>query len=189
MVIRRRNYFIKKGFQFNFALKFMVLILLEAALIAGLFMQISGNTLTTGYANSKLTIESTRNFFLWPVLLIVLITAIGIGLAGMAIFILLSHRIAGPLYRFEKDLGDMGNGDLTKRIFLRKTDQLTEVKEALNKFIGNIDMRMGKVKSALSELKALTDKVESGNSASIQNAVKKLKEEMDSFKVTSGPNE
>ena len=188
-MIRRTNYFIKKGFQFNFALKFMLLIILEAALIAGLFMLISGNTLTTGYANSKLTIESTRNFFLWPVLLIILITAIGIGLAGMAIFILLAHRIAGPLYRFEKDLSAMGCGDLTKRINLRKSDQLTEVKEALNSMVNTFDERMGRIKIALSELKALTDKDEPGNSAKIQNAVKKLKEEVKMFKVTSGPNE
>lgn len=188
-MIRRTNYFINKGFQFNFAVKFILLILLEAALIAGLFMQISGNTLTTGYSDSILTIESTPHFFLWPLLLIILITAIGIGLAGMVVFIMLSHRIAGPLYRFEKDLGDISYGDLTKRISLRKTDQLTEIKEALNSLIGTFDERMSRIKTVLSELKAITDKDEQGNSARIQNLVKKLKDEIDKFKVTSGPNE
>lgn len=188
-MIRRTNYFIKKGFQFNFALKFMLLILLEACLIAGLFMQISGNTLTTGYSDSILTIERTPNFFLWPLLLIILITAIGMGLSGMVVFILLSHRIAGPLYRFEKDLGDISYGDLTKRINLRKTDQLTEIKEALNSLVGTFDERMARMKAAISELKALTDKGEPGSSARIQNAVKKLKEEIDKFKVTSDLNE
>ena len=188
-MIRRSNYFIKKGFQFNFAIKFMILILLEAGLIVWLFMQISGNTLTTGYTNSILTIESTPSFFLWPLLLIILITAIGIGIAGMVVFILLSHRIAGPLYRFEKDLGDVSYGDLTKRINLRKTDQLTEVKEALNSLIATFDERMAKIKGALVELKSLTDGGEPGNSAKIQVVVKKLKEEIDRFKVTSGPNE
>jgi len=188
-MIRRSNYFIKKGFQFNFALKFMLLILLEAGLIAGLFLQISGNTLTTGYSNSILTIERTPNFFLWPFFLIILITAIGIGIAGMIVFIFLSHRIAGPLYRFEKDLGDIGYGDLTKRISLRKTDQLTEIKEALNSLIATFDERMARIKGTLVELKSLTDKGEPGNSAKIQIAVKKLKEDLDRFKVTSGPNE
>jgi len=188
-MIRRTNYFIKKGFQFNFAFKFALLILLEAALIAGLFAQISGNTLTTGYSDSILTIERTPNFFLWPMLLVILITAVGISLAGMAVFIILSHRIAGPLYRFEKDLGDIGYGDLTKRISLRKTDQLTDIKEALNTLVDTFDERMARVKSLLTELKALTDKGEPGNSARIQNIVKKLKEEVDRFKVTSGPNE
>ena len=188
-MIRRTNYFIKKGFQFNFALKFMLLIFLEAGLIAGLFIQISSNTLTTGYSGSMLTIESTPNFFLKPLLLIVLITVVGTGLAGMAVFVILSHRIAGPLYRFEKDIGDVGYGDLTKRISLRKTDQLTEIKESLNSLIATFDERVGRIKVTLSELRSLTDKGEPGNSARIQNAVKKLKEEVDKFKVTSGPNE
>lgn len=188
-MIRRTNYFIKKGFQFSFAWKFMLLILLEAALIAGLFMQISGNTLTTGYTDSILRIESTPNFFLGPLVLIFLITTVGMGLIGMIVFILLAHRIAGPLYRFEKDLGDISYGDLTKRISLRKTDQLTEIKEALNSVIATFDERMSRVKNVLAELKSLTDKGEPGNSAQIQNAVKKLKEEIDRFKVTSDPNE
>ncbi len=185
----RTNYFIKKSFQFNFALKFMLLIILEAALIVSLFMYISGNTLTTGYANSMLTIEPTPDFFFWPILIIILIAAIGIGLAGMVVFIILSHRIAGPLYRFEKDLGDISYGDLTKRISLRKTDQLTEVKEALNSLVNTFDERMARIKAGLIELKALTDKGEPGNYAKIQNSVKKLKEEIDRFKVTAGPNE
>jgi len=185
----RTNYFIKKGFQFNFALKFMFLIILEAALIAGLFMCISGNTLTTGYENSILTVDNTSNFFFWPVLIVILITTIGIALAGMVVFIILSHRIAGPLYRFEKDLGEISYGDLTKRISLRKTDQLTEIKEALNSLVNTFDERMARIKSILIELKSLTDKGEPGNSAKIQNIVKKLKEEIDRFKVTASPNE
>jgi methyl-accepting chemotaxis protein len=188
-MIRRTNYFIKKGFQLNFAIKFALLILLEAGLIAGLFMQVSGNTITTGYSDSILTIERTPNFFMMPLLFIMLITAIGIGIAAMIIFILLSHRIAGPLYRFEKDLGDIGYGDLTKRISLRKSDQLTDIKEALNSVVATFDERMGKVKSILLELKALTDNTGSDNTAKIQSAVKRLREEVDRFRVTSDPKE
>jgi len=190
-MIMRKNYFIKKGFQFNFALKFALLIAFEALLIAVLLMQVSGNTLTTGYTNSILTIERTQNFFFMPLVLIIFIAAIGIGLAGMIVFILLSHKIAGPLYRFEKDLQDIGYGDLTKRISLRKTDQLTELKESLNSLVNTFDVRVGKIKSILAELKDLASKNENeqGVTARIKVALKKLEEEVDRFKVTSGPGE
>jgi methyl-accepting chemotaxis protein len=187
-MIRRTNYFIKKGFQASFAAKFALLIVLEAVLIAGLFVYISDNTLTTGYNDSILTIERTSNFFLLPLAVIIVIAAVGIGIAGMIVFILLSHRIAGPLYRFEKDINQMEYGDLTKRISLRKTDQLTEVKEAVNSLVATFDQRVGKVKDILAELKSLTDRGESVNSSGVQGAVKKLKEELDKFKVSSGPN-
>jgi len=187
----RKNYFIKKGFQFNFALKFALLIVFEAILIAVLLMQVSGNTLTTGYANSILTIQRTQNFFFMPLVLIILIAAAGMGLVGMIVFILLSHKIAGPLYRFEKDLLDIGYGDLTKRISLRKTDQLTELKESLNSLVETFDVRVGKIKSILAELKDLASKNENeqGVTARIKVALKKLEEEVDRFKVTSGPSE
>jgi methyl-accepting chemotaxis protein len=188
-MIQRRNYFIKKGFQFNFAAKFMILILLEAALIVGLFIYVSGNTLTTGYSDSILTIDTTSNFFFFPMAMIILITVVGIAMAGMIVFILLSHRIAGPLYRFEKDLEDMGYGDLSKRIGLRKTDQLTGIKESLNSLIATFDERVIKIKGLLAELKALADTKDPGNLPGIQSAANKLKEELDRFKVTSGPNE
>jgi methyl-accepting chemotaxis protein len=38
--------------------------------------------------------------------------------------ILLSHFIAGPLYRLEKSLGILRSGDLTHRLFFRKRDQI-----------------------------------------------------------------
>ena len=138
-MIRRKNYFIKKRFQMGFIYRFILLLLLESLLIAGLFMYISSDTLTTGYFNYILKIERTSDFFFISFLLITSIVVIGMAMIGMAVFILLSHRIAGPLYRFEKDLAEMAQGDLTKRIALRKTDQLTELKEALNiseEFIG-----------------------------------------------------
>lgn len=189
IMIQRRNYFIKKGFQLDFAVKFIFLLLLEAVLIAGLFIYVSGNTLTTGYADSVLTIDRTSDFFLLPMAMIILITVVGITIAGMIVFILLSHRIAGPLYRFEKDLESIGYGDLSKRINLRKTDQLVDIKESLNALISTLDERIIRIKGVLSELKSLTDAKDPGSLPRIQSVANKLKEELDQFKVTSGPDE
>ena len=57
---RRRNYFIKKHFQTKFALRFAVLILVEAALIAALFFLIARGTVTRRTANrSRMRSSST----------------------------------------------------------------------------------------------------------------------------------
>jgi len=189
-MIRRKNYFIKKNFQVNFISKFLILILLEAVLIVGLFMRVSNNTLTTGYFDSVLTIERTPDFFFVPIILIMLIVAIGIGIAGMIVFIMLSHRIAGPLYRFEKDIMEVGSGDLTKRINLRKTDQLAELKESLNIFIDSLDQKMSRIKNNLAELKELVSKKDDpGNIEKIYEMMELLNEDVEGFKVTSEPNE
>ena len=45
----------------------------------------------------------------------------------------ISHKIAGPLYRFEKDVRILAkDGDLTKIFKLRKRDEMQELAEALN---------------------------------------------------------
>lgn len=182
----RKNYFVKKEFQMNFLLRFVALLVLESVLIAGLFMYVSTNTLTTGYMDYTLKIERTANFFLIPFILIAAMVVIGIGITGMIMFILLSHRIAGPLYRFEKILGQVEGGDLTTRVSLRKTDQLMALKGSLNVFIDSLDGRMGKVKRILEEAKALLSKKEDPQAMDkLEAVISRLKDEIEHFKVTS----
>lgn len=186
MMPRRSNYFIKKGFQLNFLYRFILLLVVESLLIGGLFMQISSNTLTTGYMDSIFRIERTPNFFLMPFILIILISVVGMGITGMVIFILLSHRIAGPLYRFEQDLEEIGRGDLTKRINIRSTDQLVELKESLNTFTNLFDQRIGSIKSCIEELdKLLAKKDDPENAARIREYLERLKREISRFNVTA----
>jgi methyl-accepting chemotaxis protein len=184
-MIRRKNYFIKKAFQIKFLSGFVVLLVLGALLITGLFMYTSNNTLTTGYSGSALRVESTPNFFLVSLLLITLITVIGMGIAGMIIFILLSHRIAGPLYRFEKSLKDLASGDLTRRVNLRKTDQLAELNKGLNVLIESMDGKIGGIKKNLSDIEAILSKRDDPELiAKVKSKFDIIKKEIGRFKVS-----
>jgi methyl-accepting chemotaxis protein len=50
--------------------------------------------------------------------------------------IYLSHKIAGPLYRLEKDLRTLAqDGDLRRMFRLRKHDEMQEMAEALNTLV------------------------------------------------------
>ena len=190
MAIKRKNYFIKKRFQAHFVMRFIILLLIEILLMAGLFMYISNNTMTTGYYGSRLTIEKTSSFFLVPFIFIMLIAGIAVGISAVVVFILFSHRIAGPLFRFEKDLKDISAGDLTKRINLRKTDQLVELKETMNLLAVSLDNHIGRIRSRTLDLeKTLMEKGESSDPGKARKAVELLKDEVDFFKVTSGPKE
>jgi methyl-accepting chemotaxis protein len=185
-MLRRRNYLIKKGFQIRFSGWFMLLLLLESALIAGLFMTISRNTITTGYTDSILTVETTRQFFFLPLLLISLIVVVGIGIIGLAVFVLLSHRIAGPLFRFEQALKQIEEGDLTLNMHLRKNDQLYEFKEGLNKLIDALNQRISHLKKTVHDIdELLTIGHDAETLTVIQDKVKHLKDELNHFRVTA----
>jgi len=111
---RRHNYFIKKEFQRNFIIKFCTLVVIGAALSGGIIYTLSKSTVTTTFENSRLMIKSTADFILPSVLLASAVVIAVIGLATIAITLFTSHRIAGPLYRLEKDVEEVAAGNLYK---------------------------------------------------------------------------
>lgn len=48
----------------------------------------------------------------------------------------ISHKMAGPIYKFEKSCQTVAGGDLSHRVFLRKGDQLTELQDSFNDMVG-----------------------------------------------------
>ena len=183
--MRRRNYFIKKKFQMRFLLGFVLLIVLAVLLITGLFMVVSTNTLTTGYTNSTLRVENTSTFFFTTFLLIALTSAVVVGIVGGLIFMLFSHRIAGPLHHFEKVLQEIETGDLTSRVVLRKGDQLSELKTALNVSIESMNRRIGIIKKSALEMDEIISKEhDSELAAKLKAKLDIIKKELRGFKVS-----
>ena len=172
---RRKNYFIKKSFQTRFSLRFVLLILLEALLIAGLFFYVSKGTLTTGYSGAELKIEKTASFFCVSFIFILLIVGIAVGLAGTLVLIFYSHRIAGPLFRFQKSLQEISSGDLTKRIRLRQKDQLGDLGESINLMAESINQRIGQLKKEMGVI---------SKRGPLKDSLERLKEIVDSFKTS-----
>ena len=175
---KRRNYFIKKKFQIGFIYRFIALILLEAVLIAMLLMYVSKGTLTTAYYGTHLQIEKTAAFFLGRFIIIAAVVGIAIGLAGLLIFIYLSHRIAGPLFRFEKTINEISDGDLSFRVNLRKADQLKSLQGPVNNLLTNMDERIKQLKKDIDDgCGAISEKDAKG-------IFQKLKKTVDFFKTS-----
>ena len=173
---RRKNYFIKKSFQAKFSLRFVALIILEALLIGALFFYIAKGTLATGYSGTELKIEKTSLFFYVSFLLITLISSIAVGLAGMLVFIFYSHRIAGPLFRFQRSLEEISDGNLTGRIRLRHKDQLGDLGESINQMAESMDRKIGRLKR---EIHAASEH------GAPKESLARLKEIADSFKTSA----
>lgn len=51
----------------------------------------------------------------------------------------ISHRMAGPIFKFEKSCATVAEGDLTHRVYLRKGDQLTELQDQFNNMMGAVN--------------------------------------------------
>jgi len=182
---RRKNYFVKKRFQANFFIKFGLLLVLEALLIGALFMLVSKDTLTTYYSGMELKLQKTSTFFFTNFLLISLIAGVAIGIAGIFVFMYLSHRIAGPLYRFEETVEELRRGDLTQRVGLRKTDQLQELNRPMNAFIEEMDNRLSGIKDEVGQALGVVRKGKGGSeSSAISKILEKIKTSLEYFKTS-----
>lgn len=151
----RRQYFINKKFQTSFAVKFLIIIAVAAIAILALFLYHSQGTLTAGYTGSEVKLLQTGAFFLPTLLLsttVIVIVAVAVGLIVMILF---SHRIAGPLFRFERILTELYNGDLTLRFKLRENDQFKDLAERINGLSETMDQKIGNIKTQAAELSRL----------------------------------
>ncbi len=187
---RRKQYFIKGSFQTKFILRFCGLVIL-GTVISGLilfFYLFFRSTVTTAFVNSRLSIINTTDYIL-PVLIGAgLITIILITIATALVMMYLSHRIAGPLFKIEKSIGEIGAGDLTLKINLRSTDEIQRTADSFNDMVENLKENLLKIKtrskslgSQIDNLKALSQGNEF-SSQQMQDTLKELsrkKEELD----------
>jgi len=136
---RRRNYLVAKKFQLKFAgliLGFMFLVALFSALtIYYNTWMVLGEKLANVYPQGRLKgILQHANYVLFFRILIV---------SPIVLFfaIYVSHRIAGPIYRIRRDLEQVAAGNYSLRIKLRKTDELKDVADAMNKVIDVLEQK------------------------------------------------
>jgi methyl-accepting chemotaxis protein len=193
---KRRNYFINKKFQAEFISKFCILICLACVLMGIIVYVSSAKTVTTSFENLRLVVKSTADFILPALLLSSLAAAIIVSLACIGVLLFISHRIAGPLYRLERSLEQIADGDLTVETRLRSTDEGKALAASLNdmatKLKSEIHISKKGIKKIEGSLLALREKLvllsmptEEINSIldSCEEELKKTKNHLSYFKV------
>ena len=149
---RRRNYYIDKKFQRNFILKFCALVIIGSLISGGIIYWMSKTTVTTTFENSRLVIKTTADFILPAVLLSGAIVILLIGFATIVITLFTSHRIAGPLYRLEKDVNEITLGNLKIVFNLRHGDEIKPLAASLNAMAQSLRERLVRIKTLINEL-------------------------------------
>jgi methyl-accepting chemotaxis protein len=131
---KRRNFFIKKDFQGKLILGCFLLVAGGGLLFNVLLGLLSADTLTISYIDNDLQLGQTPLMLVKQVLTANwFLLVIGGGFMMLA-SLLLSHRIAGPLYRFETTLDNMQKGRLDNTIHLRDKDEGKELARKINEF-------------------------------------------------------
>lgn len=88
--------------------------------------------------------------------------------------IFLSHKIAGPLYRFQRIFEGMARGDLSARCHLRKFDEAKSVAESFNQALESLDSSLTRCQTILKDQSRNPDQL-----------VDRLRGELDRFKTST----
>lgn len=149
---KRRNVFIKKAFQGRFIAGVFFLILLSELCSALLIYWLTGSDLEAQSQSVHINIANA-----WERLGLSLLigNAVAVIVSGaLAVFVVLraSHKIAGPLYRFEKLCEQVGNGELDIRVSLRENDQLAELAQAFSVMVDKLRDRHSRDNEQLAEI-------------------------------------
>lgn len=180
--MQRKHFFINKEFQSKFIIKFCLLITLACFLFGSLVYILSFKTTTTTFEGSRLVIKSTADYLLPLLSLTSMITIIVIGLATIVTILLISHKIAGPAYRFEKVVAAIADGDLNFDVRLRSKDQLQPIAKALNEMLKKWKLQISKIRDKISELTDCIDKIKGSKDEELKTQIAELSKITDELK-------
>ena len=131
---QRSRYIVKLGLQIRY-MGVILLALLLVSMVVGwtvwftIWKQICDPTLT----NEQLIDIFVRGneILLWKMLVAIVF------ICFVSIFV--SHKIAGPVFRFEESARTIANGDFSLRIRLRKGDELHDLADAFNRMTESLE--------------------------------------------------
>ena len=160
---KRRNYFIKKDMQGKYIFTVFLFAIFGCLLLTFIFSRLSANTLTITYTDSVLKIDRTPIVLAKEMLKAnwIFILTGGFFIGFLALFV--THRFAGPLYRFEETLNGMIEGDHSFVIRLRTHDEGKECAGMLNLYNEKIS---GDIKELRETAQAIRDCLQAATKAS-----------------------
>ena len=103
-----------------------------------LFRQFLSSPLTGGYGAVFHALRHLAEILLPFIVLSMLAYVLLVGGAAALLCIILLHRIAGPVFRLERVLGNYLDGEPVKPFFLRHGDLVPELASAFNRFMGRL---------------------------------------------------
>ncbi len=131
---QRRTIFIKKGLQLRYMVLILVSVLCGLAIMT-LELAVTLNELFDAYPvlmqpiyDEFLPIASS---FFYKISIYILFVVI--------ISAIISHKMAGPVYRFEQTCKKIAAGDFSQRIHLREGDALTDLQQDFNKMMDVVE--------------------------------------------------
>lgn len=179
---QRKTILIKKGLQYRY-MALITMSVLVAFLIVGLDLIWTISKLVTERPMMLPLLEEMAS--MGPLFIIKMVMYMVIVLIMSAV---VSHRMAGPIFKFEKSCATVAGGDLTYRVWLRKGDHLSDLQDQFNAMAAALQRSVKEGKDSVAVVKASLEAAAARPEAAplkaeLDEAAKKLGEVLSGLKT------
>lgn len=172
---KRRNFFIKKDFQGKLILGYFLFVIGGCLFFMILLGAFSADTLTISYNNNDLQLGQTPVILLKEILAAQWIFIISGSVFIIIAAMLITHRIAGPMFRFEKSLDSMLKNNLNDTIHLRTKDEGKELAKKINDFNQSLSITLKNLSGHSDAITALLERANANSSNVSAEEMEELK--------------
>ena len=167
--------YIKRRYQLRVITYFCGSMLIAVTLAITIFYLYTDKEVGSTYYQSLFTLRGLRNNILSAMIFTGGIVIIFSTLAVLIITLFGSHKIAGPMYKLEKSLESIGNGDLSLRIKFRKHDAIDKVAEDINSATENLSTKISTISRNIKEIKEETNRLKENSQQSPAILLEKIR--------------
>lgn len=158
---KRKTVFIQKGFQTRFILWVIGLVVLCCLCSTAILYPLLSSELNTETTVAHRNIGGAGDRLIAAIMIGNILAIVIAGLATAVVILYISHKIAGPLYRFEHVCEEVGRGNLDVTATLRQADQLKGLSDAFVEMLNQLRSRQqdqqSRVEKARESVSALRD--------------------------------
>jgi methyl-accepting chemotaxis protein len=155
----RKQFIVNSGMQLKFTLVFVCISLAGCLFSVTAFNYFSIQKIESLLWSTHLSIQSTaeiiRPFFIFTNIAGFIFVALLLSLTGFWMF----RKTEGPLLRISKDLMEMTDGNLSKKIILRQKDEFRDIAVELDTMTGALRDRFVTLKNKHEEILVQAEKV------------------------------
>lgn len=166
-----------------------ILLIFAGALFLPLIIQLKSAALSWDDKQAAASQFLSLHTRLWPAIFVVFVL---LGLHSIVV----SHRIAGPLYRLRQLLKAVAEGDLSVRATIRKNDYLAKEADVVNELIAAFTRKINGMQEQCNEIRGmlstLKSAIESGsveemkqNVVDLATQMGRLKADLDHFRLAA----
>ncbi|OGS44338.1 MAG: hypothetical protein A2539_01085 [Elusimicrobia bacterium RIFOXYD2_FULL_34_15] len=172
---KRRIVIIKRALQFKYIAVVIIAMLLVALTVGwDVYYTIGRAIIELNHSELFPLMVRINNLMLGKLIVLVVIVFV--------ISIFVSHKFAGPIFKFERSCDTIAEGDLTYRVYLRTGDELVDLQLKFNNMISELQKKISGdkevCKTISDRISAISSQVSQKNisPAELEDISKQLKE-------------